>query len=85
MGREREKIVERGVFVEGRACDDAEASVDHWVWVKNDRVEILGDRRVDVNVGKRLVGRETIGQIGYRDPLGFFAERQDCLDSDFGN
>ena len=49
------KFVKRGVLVDGRACDDAEASVDHWGLVKNDKVEIFGDKRVDVNVGKRLV------------------------------
>ena len=58
------------MFFDGRACDDAEASVDHWGLVKNDEAKRFGDERVDVVVGKRIVGREMIGQIGYRDPLG---------------
>ena len=76
---------ERGVFVDGRTSDDAEAFVDHWGLAENDKVEILGDKRVDIDVGKRHVGRESIGQLGYRGPLVFIGERLDCFDSGFGD
>ena len=73
------------MFVDGSAGNDAEASVNHWGLVKDDEVQIVGDESVDVDADEGLVYGEPIGQIGYGDPLRFFAERLDFFDSDFGD